>query len=134
MRTPSPSILYVDDNADSREVISLMLNIADDKYDVTTVDRADKAINLINGQNYDLYILDYRLPEIDGIELCRQIRKTDTVTPIIFYSGAAYKAEREQAIAAGANAYLVKPNDLDNLTDTVKLLLSGGGEQSQASH
>jgi len=134
MRSPSPSILYVDDNADSREVISLMLNIADDKYDVTTVDRADKAINLINGQNYDLYILDYRLPEIDGIELCRQIRKTDTVTPIIFYSGAAYKAEREQAIAAGANAYLVKPNDLDNLTDTVKLLLSGGGEQSQASH
>ena len=133
MRSLSPSILYVDDNADSREVISLMLNIADDKYDVTTVDRADKAINLINGQNYDLYILDYRLPEIDGIELCRRIRKTDTVTPIIFYSGAAYKAEREQAIAAGANAYLVKPNDLDNLTDTVKLLLSGG-EQSQASH
>ena len=133
MRSLSPSILYVDDNADSREVISLMLNIADNKYDVTAVDRAEKAINLIERQNYDLYILDYRLPEIDGIELCRRIRKIDTVTPILFYSGAAYKAERERAIEAGANAYLVKPNDLDNLTDTVKLLLSGG-EQFQASH
>lgn len=133
MRSLSPSILYVDDNADSCEVISLMLNIADDKYDVTTVDRADKAINLIKDQNYDLYILDYRLPEIDGIELCRRIRRIDTVTPIIFYSGAAYKAEREQAIAAGANAYLVKPNDLDSLTETVKLLLSESG-QFQVNH
>ena len=123
MRSLSPSILYVDDNADSREVISLMLNIADDKYDVTTVDSADKAINLIKGQNYDLYILDYRLPEIDGIELCRQIRQFDTLTPIIFYSGAAYTAERERAIAAGANAYLVKPNDLDNLTGIIAGLI-----------
>jgi CheY-like chemotaxis protein len=133
MRSLSPRILYVDDNADSREVISLMLNIADDKYDVTTVDSADKAINLIKGQNYDLYILDYRLPEIDGIELCRQIRQFDTLTPIIFYSGAAYTAERERAIAAGANAYLVKPNDLDNLTETVKLLLSKS-EQFEANY
>jgi len=133
MRSLSPSILYVDDNADSREVISLMLNIADDKYDVTTVDSADKAINLIKGQNYDLYILDYRLPEIDGIELCRQIRQIDALTPIIFYSGAAYTAERERAIAAGANAYLVKPNDLDNLTETVKLLLSKS-KQFEANH
>ncbi|HEY0657610.1 MAG TPA: response regulator [Pyrinomonadaceae bacterium] len=133
MRSLSPSILYVDDNADSCEVISLMLNIADNKYDVTTVDRADKAINLIKDRNYDLYILDYRLPEIDGIELCRRIRRVDTVTPIIFYSGAAYKAEREQAIAAGANAYLVKPNDLDSLTETVKLFLSESG-QFEANH
>jgi DNA-binding response OmpR family regulator len=133
MRSLSPSILYVDDNADSCEVISLMLNIADNKYDVTTVDRADKAINLIKDRNYDLYILDYRLPEIDGIELCRRIRRVDTVTPIIFYSGAAYKAEREQAIEAGANAYLVKPNDLDSLTETVKLFLSESG-QFEANH
>ncbi len=129
----SPSILYVDDNADSREVISLMLNIADDNYEVTTVDRADKAISLISGRNYDLYILDYRLPELDGIELCRRIRAFDAVTPIIFYSGAAFKAEREQAIAAGATAYLVKPNDLDNLTDTVKSLLSKDGKHA-ANH
>ena len=124
MRSLSPSILYVDDNADSCEVISLMLNFADDKYDVTTVDSADKALDLIERWDYDLYILDYRLPEIDGIELCRLIRRSDTVTPIIFYSGAAYKAERELAMAAGANAYLVKPNDLDNLTETVKLFLT----------
>lgn len=133
MNSLSPSILYVDDNADSREVISLMLHIADDKYEITAVDRADKAINLINGRNYDLYILDYRLPEVDGIELCRRIRASDAITPIIFYSGAAFKAEREQAIAAGADAYLVKPNDLDNLTDTVKSLLSKGGKHA-ASH
>jgi CheY-like chemotaxis protein len=133
MRSLSPNILYVDDNADSCEVISFLLNIADNKYDVTTAESADKALNLIKVQNFDLYILDYRLPEIDGIELCRLIRKIDTVTPIIFYSGAAYKAERERAMAAGANAYLVKPNDLDNLTETVKVLLSETA-QSDVNH
>ena len=124
MRSLSPSILYVDDNADSCEIISFLLNINDNKYDVTTADSADKALDLIKIQDYDLYILDYRLPVTDGIELCRLIRKVDTVTPIVFYSGAAYKAERERAMAAGANAYLVKPNDIDNLTETVKILLS----------
>ena len=124
MRSLSPTILYVDDNADSREVISFLLNIGDNKYNITTADSAGKALKLMEVQNYDLYILDYRLPEIDGIELCRLIRKINTLTPIIFYSGAAYKAERERALAAGANAYLVKPNDIDNLTETVKVLLS----------
>jgi len=124
MRSLSPTILYVDDNADSREVISFLLNIGDNKYNITTADSAGKALKLMEVQNYDLYILDYRLPEIDGIELCRLIRKINTITPIIFYSGAAYKAERERALAAGANAYLVKPNDIDNLTETVKVLLS----------
>lgn len=124
MRSLSPTILYVDDNADSREVISFLLNIADNKYEITTADSAGKALKLMEVQNYDLYILDYRLPEIDGIELCRLIRKINRLTPIIFYTGAAYKAERERALAADANAYLVKPNDIDNLTETVKVLLS----------
>ena len=71
-----------------------------------------------------LCILDHWLTEGNGIELCQQIRAFDSHTPIMFYSGAGYKADIQKGLDAGAQAYLVKP-DFEHLKPTIDRLIHG---------
>jgi DNA-binding response OmpR family regulator len=121
--SPNPRILYVDDDPDACEMISLLLSLADDSFEVTAVSSAQSALNLIDNQAIALVILDYVLAGMSGVELCQRIRQTDSEIPIMFYSGMSREIDRSLALAAGANEYLVKPNDLDIFTDTAKRLL-----------
>lgn len=116
-------ILCVDDDKDSCELITYMLKSARSDFEVTAVNSSSEAVNLITEKAFDLYILDYRLPEMSGIELCRIIREIDTETPVIFFSAMAFEKDRKAALEAGANAYLVKPNDVERFTETVENLL-----------
>jgi DNA-binding response OmpR family regulator len=83
---------------------------------------AEEARSLMSLQGFDLYVLDAWLPGLDGFEFCRQIRVVDSTTPILFYSGAAYDSDKQKGIAAGANAYLVKP-DVEQLIETMSNLI-----------
>jgi CheY-like chemotaxis protein len=125
MISSNAHILYVDDDKDSSELIKFMLHHAYGNYNVTTVPTPDEALALISQKGFDLYIVDYRFTNMTGVELCRQIRKTDEQTPILFFTGMARPADRDCAIAAGANAYLIKPNDLERLPETVNQMLDG---------
>ncbi|HEX9919639.1 MAG TPA: response regulator, partial [Pyrinomonadaceae bacterium] len=87
-------------------------------------------LRLAASQRFDLYLLDYRLPGISGAEVCRAIRLTDAETPVLFFTGSAYERERREAMKAGANAYLIKPDDLTQLTETVQLLIGGRAHAS----
>lgn len=116
-------ILCVDDDNDSCEIISLMLHNADENYRVTTTSSGSVALNMISDEPFDLYILDYRLPEMSGIDLCRLIRQSDAQTPIMFFTGMAREVDGKNALEAGATKFLVKPTDLDILTQTVEELL-----------
>jgi DNA-binding response OmpR family regulator len=84
---------------------------------------ADQALSLIQAEHFDLYMLDGWLPENDGFELCRRMRALDPHIPILFFSGAAYEADKKRGIEAGADAYLTKPN-IDELLGTVKQFTS----------
>jgi len=118
-------VLYVDDNQDSREMVSFMLRYSNLNCEIISVDSAESAISLIARQTFDFYILDYALPEMSGIELCREIRKSDPTTPILFFTAMAREIDRLNGLKAGANEYLIKPNDLNRLTKTVERLLAG---------
>jgi DNA-binding response OmpR family regulator len=78
----------------------------------------DQALSLIQKERFDLYLLDSRLPDLDGFELCRRMRDLDPHTPILFFSGAAYETDKQRGIEAGANAYVIKP-DLDGLLGSI---------------
>src|SRR5688572_5404266 len=108
MRFSQSRILYVDDDKDSCEMISFMLGLSGENYAVTSVFTAQEASELIARQTFDLYIIDYALPEITGVEFCRLIREKDGKTPILFYSAMSRHVDRELALAAGANDYLIK--------------------------
>lgn len=114
-------ILFVEDNADTREMVCLILQ--DDGYKVTCAETMYEALQLINQEKFNLYLLDERLPDGSGVELCERIREFDTETPIVFYSANAYKDEIKKALDAGAQEYLVKPVNIVQLEETVDKLL-----------
>jgi DNA-binding response OmpR family regulator len=120
----SPRILYVDDDKDACEMIGVMLPLYNKNFDVVTIVSPKKALDIIRDPGPDLYIFDYSMPDLSGAELCGLIRQSDSKTPIMIYTALTHPAKREAALNAGANAYLIKPNDLDILGETVERLLN----------
>jgi DNA-binding response OmpR family regulator len=114
-------ILYVDDEEETRDMLCGLLGLVN--CEVLTAKTAAEALEMIAGGRFDLYLLDNWLPGGSGAELCGRIRESDPHTPIVFYSGASLDSEREEALKAGAQAYLVKPGDLGLLLETVRAFL-----------
>jgi DNA-binding response OmpR family regulator len=118
-----PRVLYVDDDEDSRVMLIALLR--HELIEAKAVGTAVQAMSSIQTEHFDLYLLDSRLPDLDGFDLCRRIRDFDPDTPILFFSGAAYEADKKRGIEAGANAYVIKP-DIDGLLGSVKQFVSPG--------
>ena len=117
-------ILYVDDDTESCEMLKAMLSLADSEYHIATAASAEEALELIDDAPFDLYLVDYMLPNMDGLTLCRTIRDRGIHEPIIVFTGMVRPDDKRHVLAAGANEYLVKPNDLDMVADTVRRLLN----------
>ncbi len=115
--TSRGQVLYVEDHDDTRVIITLMLERAG--FHVTTAECGTDAIRLAQEKRFDLYLLNHTFTDASGVTICEELRKFDTETPIIFYSARAMEAEKEAAIRAGAQDYLIKPNDLLHVADHV---------------
>jgi DNA-binding response OmpR family regulator len=122
MITPKFRILCTEDDADTRDLIVLMLNA--NNCDVVTSASSPESLDLARTQHFDLYLLDNWLSGSSGIELCKELRRFDPKTPILFYSGAAYDKDKEQAHECGAQGYLTKPADGDDLVAEVLRLIA----------
>ena len=109
-------VLYVDDDEDSREMLCLLLRTS--RIEVEAVSTAAEALSSTQIEHFDLYLLDSWLPDLDGFELCRRMRHLHPQTPILFFSGAGYETDKQRAIEAGANTYVIKP-DLSGLLESV---------------
>ena len=114
-------VLCVDDHHDTSEMLELLLSRED--YEVETAGTMQDACNLAAQKQFDLFVLDRRLPDATGLELCERLQALSPGVPCIFYSGDAYELHRREAIAAGAAAYVAKP-DIDGLIDAVQKLLA----------
>jgi len=88
------------------------------RIEVKAVATAAQALSSIQIEPFDLYLLDSWLPDLDGFELCRRIRRLLPHAPILFFSGAAYETDKQRAIEVGANAYVIKP-DLGGLLESI---------------
>ena len=123
MPTPKRHILCVDDDDDTAELVALMLQSSNPDYRVEVVRTPQEALRLAATKEFDLYVLDYRFPEMTGVEVCKKIRQADPDTRIMFFTGEAHEIERQAALDACADAYLVKPMDIGKLTETASRLL-----------
>jgi DNA-binding response OmpR family regulator len=85
-------------------------------------------LKLIHEEKFLAFILDNWFEGTSGVDICKEIRSFDLNTPIIFCSGEARRFEIDKALAAGANAYLVKPIDFEELTETVTKLVRAKSE------
>ena len=128
---PSSRILCVDDDEDACEMLSVLMKTYG--LEATCARSAAAAWPMIKAECFDLYMLDAWLPVLDGFEFCRQLRQHDSSTPIVFYSGAAYEADKQKGLAAGADAYVTKP-DVDRLIKTLKRLIADAGVDDTVVH
>lgn len=111
------TVFVCDDNADSCELIKMVFQL--EGYEVASCDNLDDCLSQARQNNFNAIILDNRFGQVSSLEACREIREFNQSVPIIFYSGEARASEIDKALKAGANAYLVKPNDFERLTETV---------------
>ena len=104
------------DNDDTCELLATTLGFSDIEGKATG--SIVEALRLAQHERFDLYLLETRLPDGDGFQLCRCLHSLAPQTPIVFYSAEAYPADRQKGLAAGATAYLVKPY-FDDLASTL---------------
>ena len=114
-------VLYVDDHEDSAFMFKQLLSLSD--YEVSVAVSMAEALTFADGGEFDLYVLDKRLPDGTGVDLCRRLNQITPDVPVIFYSGDVYELHRQEALMAGASAYVTKPA-IDKLIETVHQLLS----------
>jgi CheY-like chemotaxis protein len=121
MPQPKCRVLCIDDHEDTSEMLQLLL--AQEDYEVAIAVTIEEALRLATASAFDLYVLDRRLPDGSGLELCSRLCEVTPDVPCIFYSGDAYDIHRAQAIAAGAEDFIAKP-DIDALIESVRKLLA----------
>lgn len=115
-------ILCTEDDPDSREMLVVILEQAGYAVDCTESPR--EAIGFAKNKSFDLILVDNWMPEMSGDELVREIRTFNKSTPILYYSGAGYDSDKQNATDAGAQGYLVKPQGINDLVEEVARLIA----------
>ncbi len=122
-RSMPAKILVVEDESSLAELIKY--NLEAEGYDVTHAGDGEEAELMLSEQSFDLAILDWMIPKISGIELCRRLRKrTDTSNlPILLLTARGEEADRVRGLTTGADDYVTKPFSVQELMARIKALL-----------
>ena len=116
-------ILVVEDNPRNMRLLEMTLRA--ENYTLLKATDGEEAMNMATRERPDLIIMDIQLPKLDGLEVTRRLRKTETSShiPIIAITAYAMKGDREKAIEAGCNAYLSKPINTRELPRVIAEML-----------
>ena len=115
------SILLVEDEENLQEALKLNLEL--ENYEVTGVYDGVEALQAVQQEHFDLIILDVMLPELDGISVCENIRLQNNDIPILILSAKNSSADRVLGLKKGADDYLTKPFNLEELLLRVSKLV-----------
>jgi two-component system, OmpR family, response regulator MprA len=124
-------LLVVDDDRALRDVLRRALTLAG--YDVRLAETGAGALSDVTGTVPDAVVLDVGLPDIDGLEVCRLLRREGNRVPVLMLTARDAVSDRIDGLDAGADDYLVKPFDIDELKARLRALLrrasgDGGGD------
>jgi DNA-binding response OmpR family regulator len=99
----------------------LKQGLEEEGYVILVANDGKTGLELALSQKINLILLDWILPKMTGIEVCKAIRKTDTITPIIFLTAKDTVQETIEGLKAGANDYIKKPFSFDELLERIKI-------------
>ena len=118
-------VMYVDD--DKALVFLVERALRRRGFKVTSFTQPALALNALRAQphDYDLMVTDYNMPDLNGVDLLRQVQTIRADLPVALASGYVTREIEQSALAAGAQALIHKPNDVGELVDTVQRLLQG---------
>jgi DNA-binding response OmpR family regulator len=133
MASNSPLVLVVEDDASIRDVVAQLLEMAN--YRVETAADGVAGLERIERGGVDVVVLDLMLPILDGLEICRRVRAWERgeYLPIIMLTALGDPAQRHAGFAAGADDYVAKPFDADDLLDRVNAW-ARAGQRLKAAH
>jgi len=116
-------ILAVDDSASMRQMVTFTLKSAG--FDVTDASDGVEALRIAKGQSFDVVITDVNMPNMDGITLCRELRKLPSFkfTPILMLTTESSADKKQAGRSAGATGWIVKPFNPDQLLATVNKVI-----------
>jgi len=121
MNPAKASILLVEDEENLLEALKLNLEL--EGYEVTCANNGAIALKKVEEEYYDLILLDIMLPEVDGFDVCETIRLNNIDTPILMLSARSGSADRVAGLKRGADDYLTKPFNLEELLLRVDKLI-----------
>jgi two-component system response regulator MprA len=119
-------LLVVDDDRALRDVLRRALTLAG--YEVRLTENGTGALAEASGSVPDAIVLDVGLPDIDGLEVCRALRREGNRVPVLMLTARDAVSDRIDGLDAGADDYLVKPFDIDELKARLRALLRRAGE------
>lgn len=111
-------VLLVDDEEEYLEIMSERMRARD--IEVTTTTSAREALDMINTESYDAVIMDFMMPEMNGIDALKVIKEKNPEMQIILLTGHATVEKTVEAMKAGAMDLIEKPADLDTLSEKIK--------------
>lgn len=115
-----PTVLLVEDEPAQREV--LVYNLGAEGFDVITADNGEYGLLLVEENHPDLIILDWMIPQLSGLEVCRRLKSNPNTRqiPVIMLSARAEDVDRVRGLETGADDYVVKPYSVIEFTARVK--------------
>ncbi len=114
-------IMVVEDNEDNMYLIGFIIKKRG--YHVIEAINGQKGVELAAGEKPDLILMDIQLPDFDGLETTRRIRKLDSEVPIIALTSYAMAGDKQKALQAGCNGYIEKPINPDTIMDEIEKYL-----------
>ena len=115
-------LLFVDDEESLRMLVKNQLQ--QEGFAVDTADDGDTAVEALKTKIYDLALLDIRMPRMNGIEVLKYIRKNKPLTRVIMLTAVDDLAIAIEAVKNGANDYLTKPYDAENLVASIRKVIA----------
>lgn len=126
--TPGPRVLVVEDDEQLATMLSALL--VDEGYAVDVARDGQRGLHLGLSGRYDVMLIDRGLPAIEGVDLVRRLRNQGVTAPVLVLTARGTAADRVEGLDAGAEDYLVKPFDVDELLARLRALLRRHREDS----
>lgn len=112
---------------DEKKVASFVgRSLRENQYVVDMAESGEKALELVSQETYDLILLDIRLPNLSGVEVCREIRRAGVETPVLMLTARTLVEQRVEGLDAGGDDYLTKPFALAELHARIRALTRRG--------
>jgi two-component system alkaline phosphatase synthesis response regulator PhoP len=124
-------IFLVEDEVSIRDALKLNLEL--EGYEVIATGEGKQVLRMFKEQHFDIVLLDIMLPEVSGLELCEQIRLVNMDIPIIFLTAKDTTADKVAGLKRGADDYIVKPFNLEELLLRIQILLKRSQSQTSTS-
>ena len=120
------TILYVDDNEEMIELVGVVL--ANSGYQILSQTGGQAALDFCVNAKPDLILMDLNMPDMDGFETTRQLRKQGFTNPIVVFSALDSEEDREKAAAAGCDEYIVKDMEMRGLEKVIDGFIAVSGD------